>query len=918
MKRSLPAFFHATFWLWNLLFLGLAYVGILPYLAPFLIAATLDGQLPLDFSLTLVALVAVPTVSTILGIRLREQPDRLIRLFYGFEAPLLVLCLIRLFLLRELTAASTHILISIGIAIAAFLIYLLDGYASEHRPKAWLQLFAHSLMLLVGVYAGVILLFYAVPLAVYIIQGFFEFKWLGVLWDILRYDLALGLVSLAFWSILTLLLLFFSGTLFVLMPVVMATLYVQSGLSVMRQFAAQYGQRKALMGLVGVTVASLVMFVGFQHQPQLQALKLMQRPATTDQERSALLAKSPQIRAGLLNAYLAQYRYLSSEVENDHITFIYRYGMGLPAAIAQSFQATYNRLMSPFLYNGSFGEVEKAEKLYEQFFDTPIQKAERDPVNHALRSTWNRDEAKAGLLNFNQQKVWLQAQTVTVKEQDDWAAIELHEVYENQTPDQQEVFYSFSLPESAVITGLWLGDTDDRSKRFPFVVSPRGAAQQVYTEQVQQRVDPALLEQVGPRHYRLRAFPVPPKVGTWEQGTSRPTQMHLWLTYKVMQQPEGWALPHLGEKRNLFWTNRTQRIRNGKTQKGLDTWLEAYLPATYPNQKMAHRTQLEGYQLTAKPLTEKDYVLPQNRRFAIVLDGSRSLGNQEDALIQEFQWLHNRGFTNDKLSDNDADLYITVSAGATPQRLDNIGQFDPQRHVFYGTVQLDTMLQQFSQLRGDTRYDGILLITDEGSYELSDDKQKALKLPAPLWMVHLGELPPAYDDAMLQTIDESGGGVATDLPEVLRRQATQAALGSSTVSVADGYAWQMQPKESTSGTTTGFDPLAARQLILGLSRRQDMNTLENLDQIHAIAKRLQIVTPYSSMLVLVNDAQREALKQAEAQRDRFQREVESGKEELSQPFSPMNSAIPEPSTWAGIILVAIGFLGFKWRQRNLS
>ncbi len=88
------------------------------------------------------------------------------------------------------------------------------------------------------------------------------------------------------------------------------------------------------------------------------------------------------------------------------------------------------------------------------------------------------------------------SQQVTVKEHGDWADVELYEVYKNQTREVQEVFYSFSLPESAVITGLWLGDTNKLDQRFRFVVSPRGAAQKVYNSQVRRSrpIDPALLE----------------------------------------------------------------------------------------------------------------------------------------------------------------------------------------------------------------------------------------------------------------------------------------------------------------------------------------------------------------------------------------------------------------------------------------
>ncbi len=70
------------------------------------------------------------------------------------------------------------------------------------------------------------------------------------------------------------------------------------------------------------------------------------------------------------------------------------------------------------------------------------------------------------------------------------------------------------------------------------------------------------------------------------------------------------------------------------------------------------------------------------------------------------------------------------------------------------------------------------------------------------------------------------------------------------------------------------------------------------------------------MLVLVNDQQREALKRAEAQSDRFKREVESGKEQLSQPLNPFTvSAVPEPEEWMLIGMVAIALLLIARRKR---
>jgi putative PEP-CTERM system integral membrane protein len=403
-----------------------------------------------------------------------------------------------------------------------------DRISTTHRrPLTWLQLACHTLMLIAGLYAGAVLLFYALPIAWVVLQEFFKFNWLAELVRMLTWDN----LGWSWWLPIGFFLFCFSSTLFIVMPSAFTALYLYSGRRVWNAFASQYGSNRAIAGSVTVVTAWLAIFIVLQQQPQTQAFVLLQNPAQTDSSRQALLAKSNTIRSGLLNAYLSSYRYLSTR-ENNHIRAMYKSVFGLPETDGQILQNLYNQLMSPFLYNGSFADGEKAAKLYAEFFDTPIQRAEKEAIQHALQSTANREEAKAGLLNVNQKKVWMRSQHLTVKPQGDWADVELHEVYNNQTTNLQEVFYSFSLPESAVITGLWLGDTNNLQNRFPFQVSPRGAAQKVYTEQVRERIDPALLEQVGPRQYRLRAFRVPPKPSAIRVSLvqNQPTEMHLWLT----------------------------------------------------------------------------------------------------------------------------------------------------------------------------------------------------------------------------------------------------------------------------------------------------------------------------------------------------------------------------------------------------
>ncbi|MEG4944423.1 TIGR02921 family PEP-CTERM protein [Microcoleus sp. F4-D5] len=959
IKQVFDGIFQTIFWVWNLTFLSIVYLGILPIIGVPLIQATIDGTIPLEFSLTMAATIAVPTVCTVIGgRRFSKQPLQLMRWFYGVEAPLFLLCLLRLFLLRELTPASYQIIATVALCIAAFLVEMLYGYVGKRenvqnisdfqtshnkqprffrligeKRSAWLQLGCHSLMLVVGIWAATLLMYYAVPVALFTLYGFFavvieffKFTWVSAFWDIFRYGSWIwGLI----WIPLSFILFGLTCSLFVVMPSLYGFLYIHSGQKIWQSFAAQYGKNKALIGSLGVIAAWLAIFLALQQQPQVAALKMLATTPANDTARQTLLAKSDMIRAGLVNAYLSPYRYLSTVGENNHIYEMYKNSLNLPDGAAQTVQNSYNFLMSPFLYQGSSSDVKKAEKLYGQFFDTELQKGDTEAVKHAVQSTSNREEAKAGLLNVNQEKVWLQSQEVTVKENGDWADVQLYEVYKNQTTNLQEVFYYFSLPESAAVTGIWLGDTGDLNKRFVFTVSPRGAAQQVYNQQVVERVDPALLEQIGPKQYRLRAFPIPPKREFTQ--TEGPKEMHLWLTYKVMRQPQGWAMPVLTEKRNIFWNQNTRRTIAGKEVKysgkeARETWLPPFLPAAAQQPLTAQQAVMPGGNIiSAKPLAEANYSLPQGKKFAVILDTSRSMAAQKKEVKETFEWLKANA-----AGKNAVDLYVASAAGMPPKLVEDVRNFDAAKVTFYGTIQLKDMLQQFAQLRGDKNYDTVFLVSDRHSYELSDDRKPKLSISAPLWTVHLGGLPPGYDDATLKVIQDSGGGVATDMKEAIQRVATTAASGKSTVSVVDGYVWSYAKTpqsektaksaavvESKNTGNEGFKPIAARQLITALSKQKSSNQLTQLDAMHAVAKNFKVVTPYSSMIVLVNDAQREQLKAAEAKSDRFDREVESGKEQLSKPNNPLNvSGVPEPEEWLLLAVGAIGLLVIFLRQRR--
>jgi putative PEP-CTERM system integral membrane protein len=212
------------------------------------------------------------------------------------------------------------------------------------------------------------------------------------------------------------------------------------------------------------------------------------------------------------------------------------------------------------------------------------------------------------------------------------------------------------------------------------------------------------------------------------------------------------------------------------------------------------------------------------------------------------------------------DVYLTASKyrGEDPSRV-SLAELDPNGIMYYGGQNAAELLAQFDALHIGRDYDAIFVLTDGSGYELDASDIKVPVLDAPVWMVHLGgNFPLGYDDATLEAIQASGGGVASDIKEALTRLtfALEAEQSISSSDVVDGYEWLTVPTEAAEtsdavvvhAASDGFAALAARRLILAAMHRQRgaLDQLDTLDHLHAIAIEHGVVTPYSSMIVLVD------------------------------------------------------------------
>jgi putative PEP-CTERM system integral membrane protein len=277
------------------------------------------------------------------------------------------------------------------------------------------------------------------------------------------------------------------------------------------------------------------------------------------------------------------------------------------------------------------------------------------------------------------------------------------------------------------------------------------------------------------------------------------------------------------------------------------------------------------------------------------------------------------------------DVYLTSSIyrGESPSRVNLIALSDKSLS-YVGGQNAAELIQQFFTLYKGEKYDGLFILTDGSGFKLGEQTISMTAPDMPVWIVHLdGNMPLGYDDATLEIIQASQGGVAQDINEALTRltfalKSGRSIPSKSTTDWVDGYEWTVASKGQiistgnaiSHGPEDPFAAIAARRLILDAMYRQrgQLTQISTLDQLHAIAVTQNIVTPYSSMIVLINKFQQLTLDQLEEQADRYQREAETvGETSFAAPFQV--TGVPEPHEWLLLILTA-GMLGWYIFRRN--
>lgn len=882
LNKALKIFGHLIFWGWNILFILLVSIGNLSVFGPWVFRSTSFGLLPFEFSLMFSALLLLPPLCLGIGLwKFRRDSGSLLKLFYGVEVPLMVMFAFRLIMIRQLTPASTYFLAIFCLGIVSFAATLfIDAARSKWHSVAKFSL--TGLSGFVGLYTALLASLYIIPLGVGFLTWLISFEFL----EMFRFNHFVSSI-MSIYMLIQAALVIGTGGVLVVAPVIMVWMYLKSAIDQLKIVKLHF-PIYAIGGSVFASVALVCLgFVITNQQPHSVAFKLLEGDRTNPE----LAHRDSEIRKGLLNAYLAPFRYMSTN-RGRETSYLWEKHLGNWPWLIDTVQSTHDILASPFVYDGEnmVEDQKRAAKLYKNYFDGSIQDLEQKIVTHAQATTYSRNQLGAGIVDRDQTNVHLREQDISYVDNGGVVKIRIHEVLENRTSDRQEVLYHFRLPEDAVVTGVWLG----KDKEFAYQVSPRGAAQKVYRAEVQRRVDPALIEQVGPNQYRFRVFPIPPSIYYPNEKVGR---MDVWWEYQVVGRKELTPFPQLLEKRNIFWNDLTERTLNEGALRASEDWFPSHfsMKADAPNDGTIVQLPNGAVSMHRRPKSA-----PPSAKIQVLIDGSYSMKAHQDRLREQLKGI---------ATMEQVEVYFAGPSSGSPEKFEGT-----QFPHFNGTWKYAELVNLTKGLPGADSVKGYIILTDDNPFDKLEDWEGEVKSTAPVWMVPVNAPPVQYERKTFDALVRKGGGETGSLREALFRIRLKVS-DPEVLYVSQNWIWRRAKKEGLQPSSSPLRQLASAKLILGQSAELG-GSLKGLDQIHKIAKDSSVVSPFSSMIVLVDDRQKKALKKAESEVDRFDRVQESGEEILIAPPGTNLGVggVPEPHEWA-LIFMALLIITYHRRQQ---
>lgn len=875
---KIKTFFTNKYTLYTI-FWGCNILGSLGFLSVILPWSFRQEFLPWNVAIMLYILLLVPVSAVWFGLftRAKKEPQKLIVFLFAVEIPIVFLALVRLLFIRQMTEILWLFFLSLFVAIVGFIVFFTRKKIKTLTERVFIFL-SQEIALIIGSYLLLLTVFFLPVIIALIVRGILEID-ISNIWLVLMQTKGLFFFSLLFSFLLSCV----TISLLIITPIATFLIYWRSFNSNKKELVSEYkytGYLQYAFGFLYILVG--ILFAVQWHSDSYNTLMTNYFEATNFEEQQKYAAKlidhDKSLQRILRNEYLAPYRFLTDKRRNE-LARGYTQELNVPESMASGIQSFFNVVALPFVYQSYFAtDTKQAKEQYAKLFDAPLQEGERDELVKAMKATNTKDRLKAGILDEESKNVYLVSRTVksTTENNGMFVKVSIEEEYENVSDDMQEVYYEFSLPQEAIITGLWLGP----ELEYTGVIAPKGAARE---QQVTRRVAPALLEQIGPRQYRLRVFPIKP--------VSESNQ-RVKFEYIAFASPEGIPLPIISTKRNIYEDKKSlvQFFANGQKQ---DIFT---ISANHCNDKtfnvetsigtlsyLPHHLNpmLNSYNCT----TLKFVTFPsiKDKKIAFLFDASYSSKQRDWS-----EYLKEKLPINTLAQNNDLDAYFFTTQLSQPVRLTPERLRTELSVIHFGQTARLKALQLLPQ-----QYDVILMFTDGSDSDVGFDKDFSYPDNTPIYIIHDNNSLPQYHDDLTLTVLRSGGGVFTEAKEVLElmtlKQNSQT-LDGELLAIDKYGAWLLNEVANPIELSGNTDDLFAHKQAINKMLQHSKNELE---KIHQIALSQGIVSPYSSYIV-------------SKKKNKFEADYDS------EPSMKLRG-IPEPEEWA-LLITAVFLLAYLYRQ----
>lgn len=855
-------------------------------------------------------LVTTPIITTFYALRgkIRKSTINISKLFFTLEVPLVFMILILL-----TTFHNAIIPIQVFSFLSVFIPLIVYLHFNGFKPALFREKLIYLVIIipiLLGLSYITILFSFFLPLII----GTVAKSFFGGFFYELGYGISQGFSqSFSIYSLIYLflavpfILLFAAVFIFLLiLPYQLVFIFTKLFIIWRRQLISAWTKINTDIFCLVYSTILILIFAFISYQPDINPMinKLSKLTLASTFEEKETIAKEimPEentLKQVLLDMYNARSRY-PFNLDDDYMVNAYKDVFNIDYSLSGFIQSAFHLIAYPFTYQGTTKNSTEAAANYQYLFGHTI-----------YESTNISPEVK---------EVALLSRKVSVIQDYAglFATVSFEDEYGNNSYRNQEVIYEFSLPSDAVVTSLKLGS----ELEYSGIISPKGAAQKVYQQEVDRSRDPALLEQTGPRQYRLRVFPIP---GRNDLVTLKGKNQKVQFIYVTGVQPEGFPLPIFSKVSNLNLLararytfllnneivtaeNNSHFLKNPITQGSpfdLCSVQSEEIPKTpYHNLNVFVISHLQNEYFRNNSICNKLTGLwfpnlLKNYKIAVLMDVSYD--NRESKYPEE---LRNLLKSDNRLTDNNKiDLYlfndkISESKTLTPQMLSK-----PWDIIYFGKSDLNKTLASFNQ-----KYDFAVIVTGKN---ISIDPSLNFMIPSsfPIYLIHQSGEIPSYGNVLTEYLIKSHGKITDTFQEtfnhfILSKQLHDLDKTLAYIDVEPYWSigirinknsfppdtfpievyYDNAEKELFSGKNlisfkdfpvNRDDPLSyivgSKYLTDSISRQSVTATknTELLDEYNNFAKRGNFVTPYSSLIALVNDLQRANLDKQEQSYSRY-------------------------------------------------